>query len=447
MKDDAVKMPRTPPTIPTLMAKIPPDKFAKVFSFVSSIPPNSKYFHWDRLIRYAPPSGLTHEEWWLALKMSRNALYKNIPLQDQRGQPFRFLVTDPIPEQLHHIDLGAGGRIGVPEPVTNPETRDQYYVSSLIEEAITSSQLEGATTTREVAKEMIRAARPPRDRSERMILNNFLTMQEISQLQDQPLTKELIVTLHRMVTDETLPDPSAAGRLRREDENIFVGDNHGAVFHVPPPAEELPDRMATMCDFANGKTPSYFLHPVLRSIILHFWLAYDHPFVDGNGRTARALFYWSMLHYGFWLCEYISISRIILKAPAQYGRAFLYTETDDNDLTYFMLHQIDIIRRALDDLRTYIARKASQLKAMGQELRSLVLFNHRQRELLSHALRHPHHRYTIEGHKRSHNIVYQTARTDLLSLKDHGILEARKVGRTWYFTPAANIEVKLRGLG
>jgi Fic family protein len=428
------------------MSKMPSDSLPKVLSFVSSNPPTSQYLHWNKLIRYPPPSGLTHEEWWLGLKLSRNPLYKNIPLQDKSGQPFKFLVTDPIPERLHHIDLGAGGRIGVPEPITNPETRDQYYVSSLIEEAITSSQLEGATTTREVAKEMIRTGRPPRDHSERMIVNNFFTMQHISEIKGQPLTQDLIFELHRMVTAETLPDPSAAGRLRRKDEHIFVGDNKGEVFHVPPLADELADRMAAMCDFANGKTPSYFIHPVLRSIILHFWLAYDHPFIDGNGRTARTLFYWSMLHYGFWLCEYVSISRIILKAPAQYGRAFLYTETDANDLTYFMLHQIDVIRRALDELHTYIARKATQLKAMEQELRSVVLFNHRQRDLLSHALRHPHHRYTIEGHKRSHNVVYQTARTDLLSLMERGILKARKVGRTWYFTPASDIEVKLREL-
>jgi Fic family protein len=441
-----MKTPRTPPTIPELMSKITPDQLTQVFGFVSSILPTSKYLHWDKLIRYAPPSGLTHEEWWLGLKLSRNPLYKNIPLKDKSGQPFKFLVTDPIPEQLHHIDLGAGGRIGVPGPVTNPETRDQYYVSSLIEEAITSSQLEGATTTREVAKEMIRAARPPRDRSERMILNNFLTMQQISELKDQPLTKDLILTLHHMVTHETLPDPSAAGRFRRGNENIFVGDNKGEVFHVPPPAEELADRMAAMCDFANGKTPSYFVHPVLRSIILHFWLAYDHPFVDGNGRTARTLFYWSMLHYGFWLCEYISISRIILKAPAQYGRAFLYTETDDTDLTYFILHQIEVLRRALDELHTYIEMRAAKLKAVERELRSMVLFNHRQRNLVSHALRHPHYRYTIEGHKRSHKIVYQTARTDLLNLKERGILDARKVGRTWYFTPVSDIDAKLKEL-
>ena len=67
-----------------------------------------------------------------------------------------------------------------------------------------------------------------------------------------------------------------------------------------------------MVEIAGG-----FIHPMIRSIILHFWLAYDHPFVDGNGRTARALFYWSMLRHGYWLFEFISISQIILKGPDQ----------------------------------------------------------------------------------------------------------------------------------
>ena len=92
------------------------------------------------------------------------------------------------------------------------------------------------------------------------------------------------------------------------------------------------------------------MHPAIRAIILHFWLAYDHPFIDGNGRTARALFYWLMLRHGYWLFEFISISEIILKAPVQYGEAFLYTETDQNDLTYFIIHQTEVIRKSMQSL-------------------------------------------------------------------------------------------------
>jgi Fic family protein len=438
-----MKIPRTPPAFPELLQELPPDRLAWVLSAVLSLPPHPEYLHWDQLIRRSPPAGLTHEEWWVGLKLGRQPFYKPISLRDRAGRPFQFLVVDPIPEQLHRIDLGAGGRVGVPEPITNPETRDQYSVSSLIEEAITSSQLEGATTTREVATEMLRSARPPRDRSEQMILNNFRTMQRVGTLKEAPLAPDLVFELHRLATDRTLNDPSAAGRFRREDERIIVGDEEDTVFHAPPAACELAERMAAMCDFANGETPPYFVHPVLRSILLHFWLAYDHPFVDGNGRTARTLFYWSMLRHGFGLFEYVSISSILRKAPAQYGRAFLYTETDDNDLTYFILHQIAVIRRALDELHQHIEQKAAALKALEQELRGMEWFNHRQRALISHALRHPHHRYTIEGHRRSHNVVYQTARVDLLNLAERGILEARKVGKAWHFTPRPDLEAKL----
>jgi len=198
-----------------------------------------------------------------------------------------------------------------------------------------------------------------------------------------------------------------------------------------------------MCDFANGKTPDGFIYPAIRSIILHFWLSYDHPFVDGNGRTARALFYWSMLRHKYWLCEFISISQIILNAPAKYVRSFLYTETDENDLTYFILYQLEVVRRAVDELHAYIKRKTKQLQKLERELRGIALLNHRQRALVGHAIRHPDQRYTIQSHRVSHNVVYQTARADLLDLQERGLLCAKKIGRTLHFTPAIDLEKKL----
>ena len=157
-----------------------------------------------------------------------------------------------------------------------------------MEEAITSSQLEGAATTREVAKDLIRTGRKPRDNSEQMILNNFRTMQKIREWKDLPLTPELVFDIHRLVTDNTMEDPTAAGRLRREDEKRVVADDTGEVYHDPPDARELPARLEAMCAFANGATPDNFIHPAVRAVLLHFWLAYDHPFVDGNKRIAFA---------------------------------------------------------------------------------------------------------------------------------------------------------------
>ena len=405
-----------------------------------------RYLHWDELRRRPAPQGLTHEEWWAAEKLRRGGTAQEIALRDSSHEPFRYSLPAPVQALLHRIDLGAGGRIGMPAQITNPETRDQYYVASLIEEAITSSQLEGASTTRQVAKEMIRSGRAPADRSERMILNNYRTMQAIRRHKDSPLSPALLFEIQHQVTEGTLDDNTAAGRLRHPDEMIKVIDRRDdTVLHTPPPSTELPERLEMLCTFANASDSDRepFLHPVLRSIILHFWLAYDHPFVDGNGRTARALFYWSMLRHGYWLVEFLTISHIIRRAPARYARAFLHTETDDNDLTYFVHYHLGVLDRSLRALHDYIARKTAQRQRLESVLRGLIDLNHRQRALLGHALRHPNYRYTIEEHRMSHGVVYQTARTDLLDLVARELLVARKVSNRWRFAAAANLEARL----
>jgi Fic family protein len=439
-----MQIPKRPPPFNDLFKEITPDLVTRIMPIVD----DSTYFHWDELRYRQPPPDMTREEWWLGLKMRRGPA-KRIPLLDINGEPFSYNVPGSAQEGLHRIDLHAGGSVETAEPtldpLTNTETRKRYLMRSLMEEAITSSQLEGAATTREVAREMIRQRRQPRNRGEQMILNNFLTMQQVGGLRDQPLSPELIFEIHRLVTQETLDDPTAAGRTRRDDEYRVVGDEFGEVFHRPPPAGQLEERMAAMCEFANGRTPEGFIHPVVRSILLHFWLAYDHPFVDGNGRTSRALFYWSMLRHRYWLFEYVSISQIILRGPARYGRAFLLTETDDNDLTYFIIYNIQVINKAIEELFRYLANRGRDLRALDVSLRGMAELNHRQRDLIKHALRNPGFRYTIETHRASHDVVYQTARTDLLDLEDRGLLTKRRTGKALEFIPVGDLEEMLRG--
>lgn len=442
-----MRMPQKPPDINSILTNgTDPERIRRILGLGHDLPTTDTYLHWDVLRHLKAPEGYTLEEWWAALKFRRQSQAKRVSLTDLRGKPFTYSTVDPIGEMLQKIDQGAGGFIRMPEQITNPEMKDQYYVNSLMQEAITSSQLEGAATTRVVAKEMIRTGRLPRDKSEQMILNNFLTMRRIGDLRNKILSADLILEIHRIITEKTLENNSAAGRLRLPDERVVVGDMYGEVFHEPPSAEQLPERIALLCDFANGKTPEGFVHPVLRSIILHFWLAYDHPFVDGNGRVARALFYWSMLRHGYWLFEFVSISQILLKAPAKYGRAFLYTETDDNDLTYFVLQQLRVIHRAMKELHNYIERKTTALQVIENQLHGITVLNYRQQALIGHALRHPQQRYSFHSHQMSHNVVYQTARTDLLDLERRGLLIGRKVGRTWCFTPATDLEDRLSRL-
>lgn len=443
-----MKMPQSPPSRKELIDEaVKHDRLHAVFSASASDDIVDGYLHWDKLRHRQPPAGLNHREWWLALKARRSHQQYATPLLDTAERRFVFTLPDPIPELLQGIDQQLAGTIAVDEPIANPHTKNRYLISSLVNEAITSSQLEGAATTRKVAKEMIRRGRQPRDRDEQMIMNNFLTMQRIGKLRDEPLGTDRILELHRIVTTDTLDDPTAAGRVRNPSEIRVVGDILGeTTFHTPPPADQLASRMEKMCRFANGEEPKKFIHPVIRAIILHFWLAYDHPFVDGNGRTARALFYWSMLKEGYWLAEFISISGIIRKSSAQYGRAFLYTQTDDNDLTYFVLYHLEVINKAIQQLRAFFRRKTEQIAEVERTLHATLKLNHRQRALITHALRTPGHPYTIASHQLSHQVTYQTARTDLLNLSDRGLLQKAKIGREWVFTPIEQLNDALSQL-
>ncbi len=443
-----MKMPKTPPPLSGISrANLDNQTLDKVFDIAQKAEEKGKYYHWDKLRHLTPPDGLSHEDWWFGIKLRRLSKARKVPLLDKKGWPFSFSVPDLVSEQMHKIDLGSGGQIGMPDPIINPHTRDQYLVRSLIREAITSSQLEGAATTRNVAKEMLRSGRKPKDRSEQMILNNYMTMQKIGQWKDEDLTADLVFRIHRMVTQHALDSPEASGRFRQPDEKIAVQNEFtGEIFHEPPQATELIGRMEKMCSFSNGKTPKLFIHPVIRAIILHFWLAYDHPFADGNGRTARALFYWSMLRQGYWLFEFISISEILLKAPSKYELSFLYTETDENDLTYFIIYQAGVIQRAIRNLHDYIEFKSKELEITESLLKTAPDLNHRQQALISHALRHPGRLYMIEEHKRSHKVAYQTARKDLIVLTKLGLLDCRKSGYAFVFIAPNDIVDRLEKL-
>lgn len=238
---------------------------------------------------------------------------------------------------------------------------------------------------------------------------------------------------------------ACAGRTKKWR---WVDERTGDIVHKPPNAARLSDRLERVFAFANSKDEAQFLHPVVKAILLHFMIGYEHPFTDGNGRTARALFYWAMARAGYWLAEFLSISTIIRNAPAQYVRAYLLTEHDDNDTTYFLDYNLRVLLRAIEELRRYIARKAKEMEDTERHLESAHIsgLNHRQVAAIRSLRQRPNKTYTIDEHRRTHRVTHQTARTDLLKLADLDLLKMQrttKQGRAFHFTLAPDLESPL----
>lgn len=404
---------------------------------------NAAYHHWDTLRRRPLPLGLSPEQGWAAVRLSRGQR-RPTSLRDASGRAFDYWLPDSAQHVLHLVDRQGGGALAAESGTAEAfaEMKDRVLIDSLMEEAIATSQIEGAVTTRKVAKELLRSGRQPKDRSEQMIVNGYQTVRMLRERASEPLTVALLHEIQRSITRETLDDPADAGRFRNDAVHVVdVRDNE--VVFTPPPASQLAGRLSALIDFANADTSGeHFIHPLVRATVLHFWLAYEHPYVDGNGRTARALFYWSMLKSGYWLFEFLTISRVIHSGSMEYYRSFLYSETDDNDLTYSVVYMLDVTRRALKELHGRIEEMRDRQQRMTA-VRVAAGLNPRQRALLDHATRHPDQVYTFESHAASHGINYQSARTDLIGLADRGLLSETGSRRPREFFPPADLHRRL----
>ena len=388
-----------------------------------------------RKARYTAPDGISPEVWWSVLCLARQLTVIDPALTGVGGNPFLLSVTDEIRRLLHEIDRKApiavtlGGTNGR-DDLSN--LRRTYLQGEQIAEAISSSQMEGAATTRNVAQEMLLSERPPRDEGERMIANNYATVRRLDAWCREPLSVDLLSRIHRTLTDGLLPE-TTQGRYRTTDD-IVVRDRYNKIVHQPPPAAELPVRMAALIAFANqdAEARTTFLHPVLKAILLHTLLAYEHPFQDGNGRTARALFYWSLLRDGYWIAPYVSISRMLSKERAAYDEAYLDMETCHLDTTYCVLVNLRVFVRGLRKLYAFLEDKKAQTQRWRETLQDQ--FNARQLDLLDHTLRHPNYQYVAVEHQRWHAISPNTARADLDGLEARGFLKRHQVGRLRYYT-------------
>lgn len=172
-------------------------------------------------------------------------------------------------------------------------------------------------------------------------------------------------------------------------------------------------------------------------------IGYDHPFVDGNGRTARALFYWSLMRSGFWLAPYLSISEFLLQAPARYSRAYQYVSADSNDATYFLLHQLDVMLHAVERLERDLREQAAESRRVDDRLSGLADLNERQTVIISEALEEPNRIFTIARQRRLHGVSYWAARSDLQDLADRGLLTRRRSGKKFVFRPAPDLGERL----
>lgn len=173
--------------------------------------------------------------------------------------------------------------------------------------------------------------------------------------------------------------------------------------------------------------------------MLHFWIGLLHPFEDGNGRLSRILFYWYILKSEYWAFAYLSLSEKILKSSKQYAMAYIYSEQDDNHLTYFVNYNIEKIMLARRDFQSFIKKAVSENIATISLVQQKYDFNERQIKLLQHLNQNTQNRTNIAAHQGLYQVKKGTAISDLKVLVQRGFLIKQKQGRNIYYYPTNKV--------
>jgi Fic family protein len=383
---------------------------------------NATYPYYNKAKYKFKEAGLDPIAGWKALKMLRQGFSNALPFSIYTT----YNKSIEMESLLHYLDKETCGSLESdgPHPYSS---RSKLIVSALFEEAYASSTLEGAITTRDVAKELIRTNRKPRDKSESMILNNYRAMEMIRNNRNQDLTLELLFELHEIVGVGTM-DQGEADTYRNEKQKIVVMDAvTGEQIHIPPSADSVPRLMNELITFFNQKQdfPSSsgkpFHHPILRASIVHFMIGYIHPFADGNGRVGRSLFYWHMLRNNYWIIEYLAISQVILKSKNSYYKAFQETELDSNDLTYFLKYHTEALVKALKRMKEYLEKKKRE---NGSDLNAYIdKFNITMREAkLFVQIQKSNRNWMVKDVQQELDISPNTAKKALVALEEKGLI-------------------------
>jgi Fic family protein len=409
---------------------------------------NSRYMSWDE---FRKKSWATKEsdEYWVLIKTFRQGSLKKGNIRDKDGGRYGY-SADRHSQFLHEIDLEFGGNmLGVKD--FNEGDRVQIIRRNLIEESIASSKLEGANTSREAARRMLREGRKPRDQSERMIVNNHAAMTWIeTNGRHQKLSVDMLLDLHQQVTSGTLQNETLEGRFREtlnaKGKRLVIKPwADETISYTTPDREFVDEQIPNLIAFANDDDDSSFIHPLIKAIMLHFWIGLLHPFEDGNGRLARILFYWYMLRRGYWAFSYLSLSEHILKSPKAYSLAYINSEQDDYDLNYFIQYNVEKLQLARQKLQEFLKEQIRENRERMKIAQGGLGLGERQIRLLQQLSRGEVTQASVASQQANNpELTYLTAIKDLKSLVEKGYLRKVKNGRNVIYLPTDKVQSLFR---
>lgn len=166
------------------------------------------------------------------------------------------------------------------------------------------------------------------------------------------LSEDVIKKMHAIITEGSEDEKNAPGRYR--NHIVKVGnEEHGGIYTPPKIFDDIQNLMKEFIEWINS--PELLdKDPVIRAVLIHYYLALIHPFGDGNGRTSRAIEAMMLRAAGFRFV-YNMLSNFYYKHIDEYFWAFSLSERNaDADITPFLEFHLKGLIESLEGIRTRI---------------------------------------------------------------------------------------------
>ncbi len=204
------------------------------------------------------------------------------------------------------------------------------------------------------------------------------------------LTLETILEIHRITTDKILPTESS-GEFRVR-QVVIRNSQTGQVSFTPPPAVEVPYLVEDLVNWINNEDTKE-MHPVIKAGIIHYELSRIHPFVDGNGRTARAVATLVMFLDGYDIRKFFSLEEYFDDNPMDYYLTLqavsnqLVLDTHERDLTPWLDYFVEGVAIELNRVKEAVKRISTDAR-VKDKLGEQVELNERQMIIMEYLHRH-----------------------------------------------------------
>lgn len=352
------------------------------------------------------------------IALLQDGFYRSLPLYDFHGNP------------VVYLENAAQLRLSAAKILLTPQNSAQLYGTQAMEREILSTfTIEQIDTSRSSVRRILSGYAPTNEREQR-IYGMKRGLEFIADPSNK-INEETIYQLYLMVIGAFLPkeDQLLPGQRYRHDHVYIIGDK---LEHTGLPWNKLASYMEQLVAFIQQDSS---INDLWKAALIHFYLAYLHPYFDGNGRMARLLHLWYLVQQGYSSALFVPLSEYIERSRKKYYDAFSLVEQNARisgvlDVTPFLLYFTEEVYHKLrseqpDRVTTDTFRQALQNGKITEKEHALWQF------VLTAYADQPFSTKQLE--KDFGNAAYATIRGFVLKFTELGLLRAIKFStRTKY---------------